>query len=484
MICCNKITINFAVFRNFLVLFYCSCGFVFSQSVDNLVSIELSQPTFPIERPFTISVIISKSDSRPTVSFPDIPGFSKRGTSASVTTTDVAGKMVTNQIITQNYQARAPGRFLLAPFEITINGEVVQSKGALLVVQPPTTASAPTNATQITVSNDAAFVSLRTSKSSIFAGEGIALTLSFFVADNYPYELSFKSLDQQLQNITKSIRPTNAWEENLAITELKPISILIKGKKYREIRLFQSIFFPLSSQPLRLPAVSIWLTQTRTPASQAEKVVFTSRPVTVAVRPLPSHPLRGRVPVGAFRLEESLERHRVGVGQSTRYTFAITGEGNIATLPAPTRLEETTSVDVFPPEERQQITRSTDGVTGRKTFAYFIVPRQNGILSLANQFQWIYFDPETARYDTLHPNLQLQVGGSLAVVNNTSASVNAADTDGDVASVSPIGNSLYQGIEALDSTHQPISIAVLVRSIANVVLVLMLLGMIFVFFKK
>ena len=486
--CCREVNRFLGLLSTFFALFYLSFSFSFAQSVDNLVNIELGQSNFPIERPYAISVIIANSETRPNLTFPDIPGFSKKGTSASVTTSEVGGKTVTNQIITQNYQARAPGRYRLAPFTITVNNEVAHSDGARLIVQPP--AAGPTTALVIPPpSNDAAFLMLQSSKSSIYTGEAVALTLAFFVADNYPYVLDFKSLDQQLQSITRKIRPVNAWEENLNITDLKPVPVQIKGKKYREYKLFQSIFFPLSSQSFQLPSVSLWLTRTRPiigpPVPQTDKVVFTSRPLTVRVRSLPLHPLRGRVPVGTFQLDEGLERQRISVGKSVRYTFTVTGEGNIATLPAPTLQNEGPDLDIFPPEERQSVNRSDDKITGRKTFSYFVVPHENKTIALADRFQWIYFDTRTEQYDTLQPNLKLIVGSNGLVASGSVASM-AQVTNGDenASPTNPIGNSLYAGIEAMDSRHQPVSLSVLVRSVANVLIILMLLGMIFVFFKK
>ncbi|QDK83278.1 protein BatD [Spirosoma sp. KCTC 42546] len=481
-----------AIFRKFFALFFLGSSIAFGQVPDNVTSIELSQTTFPIERPFTISVIIPNSENRVTIPFPDITGFTKQGISTSVSPSEVGGKTITNQVITQNYLATASGRFRLPPFTITINGETVRSDGAVLVVLPSKTATAPTATTLNTVdvvTGKAAFLSLRASKSSVYAGEDVALTLSLYIADDYPYVLNFTALDKQLQEITKKIRPANSWEENLAITELKPISILIRGKRFREFRIYQSVFFPLSNQDLRLPAVSLQLVRPRPnigpPSSQPETVVFTSRPLTITVKALPPHPLRGRVPVGSFQLEEGLDRQGVTIGQSVRYTLTVIGEGNIATLPAPALSNETAEFDVFPPEERHTVTNNGNQVTGRKTFSYFIVPHQNGEISLANRFQWIYFDPKTGQYDTLRPQLRLQVGNK----NPTAAAQVAAPSsgsgaNGETSSGITTDHSLYAGIEAMDSTLQPISISVLVRAIANVLILVMLIGMVFVFFKK
>ena len=482
----------FEVFRKFIALYFCVLIASFGQVTDSENIVELGASTFPIERPFTISLIIVNSDTRPTILFPDIPGFTKKGITTSITQSEVGGKPVVSQVITQSYLAKAPGRFQVLPFTIAVNGETVHSEGITLNVRPSSTNPAPVNtlpATLVASATEAAFLSLRASKTAIYTGESVALTLSLFVSDNYPYELSFMALDKQLQAIVKKIRPVNSWEENFNINELKPFPVVLGGRKYREYRLYQSVFFPLSNQALRLPAVSLRLIRPRPvigpPEAQAEAVVFASKPLLITVKPLPIHVLRSRVPVGSFRLEESLERPRVRTGQSLRYTITVIGEGNIATLPPPILSNEQTDVDVFPPEERHTLSHIGSQITGRKSFSYFVVPHLNGTISLTDYFQWTYFDPQKARYETLRPRLQLVVGGQGSVMTNpVAAPVSLTKTDEDVKNLSSAGNSLYAGIEAMDSTRQSVNMVTLIRAVANVLIVIMLLGMIFIFFRK
>lgn len=463
-----------AIFRKFLVLSICFPYAVLSQSADSKASVRIGETTFLIERPFVITVVIPDADTRPTLQFPDIVGFNKKGVSASTTTTEVNGKPVVSQVITQAYQARLPGRYRLAPFVLTINDADVPVDGADLVVLASPTATPPGSSTVTLAAKNAAFLSLRTDKTTQYTGEGLGLTLSFFVADNYPYELSFVALDKQLQAIIKKIRPVNAWEENWNITDLKPVPVLIGGRKFREYRLYQAVFFPLVARTITFPDLVLQLTRQPVigpPTTQPEPVSFSSQPIRVVVRALPPHPLRGQVPVGQFRLDEGLSKQRVDAGQSVRYTFTVAGAGNIATLTPPT-LSDSSDVDIFPPEERQTINRIGGQISGRKSFSYFLVPHQNGVVQLANRFRWIYFDPQRNRYDTLRPRLRLRVGGSAETVVDT-VLANQLDSQ-----------SLYAGIDRLDSSQQPILLADLVRIIANALLVLMLAGMIYVFIKK
>jgi hypothetical protein len=165
--------------------------------------------------------------------------------------------------------------------------------------------------------------------------------------------------------------------------------------------------------------------------------------------------------------------------------LSIVGKGNIATLPAPSLLNERAGIDVFPPEERHTISHNNDEITGNKTFTYFIVPHQNGTVSLANHFQWIYFDPQNARYDTLRPRMQLHVGGKgPGAVVRTGLLSGSAIANGEAVPTASVGNSIYAGIETMDSARQSISISALIRSVANVLITLMLFGMVYVLVRK
>ena len=104
---------------------------------------------------------------------------------------------------------------------------------------------------------------------------------------------------------------------------------------------------------------------------------------------------------------------------------------------------------------------------------------------MANYFQWVYFDPQTARYDTLRPQLQLQVGGNgSSVATNAAIASSSVVTNGETVPGAPLVNSIYAGIERMDSTRQPVSVSVLIRSVANVLILIMLLGMVLVLVRK
>ncbi|EJF11862.1 BatD family protein, partial [Pontibacter sp. BAB1700] len=137
---------------------------------------------------------------------------------------------------------------------------------------------------------------------------------------------------------------------------------------------------------------------------------FFARERIIPVKELPPHPLRDVVPVGEYTLREGLSSKSVPLNKSFRYMFELEGEGNLAAImpPSPTT---TGTLDFYPPDLQQDITLRAGRVQGVKRFSYSVLGRVPGTYNLADDFQWIYFNPVTATYDTLRSALSVTVTG-------------------------------------------------------------------------
>ena len=492
------------LFIVFLILYSHEGSLVFCQSPENQLVIDYSATDFLIERSFTISLLIRDSDSRPTVAFPDIPGLVKQGIARSATRSEAGGREVTNQLLVQTYLATQAGTIKVPPFTLTVNGQSVRSPGLTLTVRSvasPAETAALAAANRARNDEQAAFLKTSVNQTTVYTGEGLRIRLSFFVAENYPYEVKFEQLEQQLAAIVRKLKPVNAWEENDNISELRETPALLNGRNYKEYRLYEATFFLLTTRAgaarqLTLPALPLTVSRrlvqpVTTPgpagkptsgtlaAEEAEAVTFNSQPVVVQVRPLPQVSATsnaGQVSVGTFRLMANVDQNRVAVGQSVRCDIRVEGQGNIAGIQAPQINASEADLDIFPPQVQSVVGRTGEQVSGYKLFRYYLIPKQKGRLALANRFFWVYFNPQTSRYDTLRPQTMLQVGEA-----SEAQSIGVVPSDTLDRSGRP---SIYAGLEQIKSTDPFINWPVLIRAIANVLIVLMMLGTLFVFARK
>ncbi len=397
------------------------------------ISIKLGKSKLGQNETYTVSIVAKNGSISSYDKFPDIKGFRKMGTSSSSQTNIINGRVSSTHTITMSYAPQAQGTFTLPPFSIEVNGTQINSAGATLTVSEPVQQqhnqnyydpfddffgrrrSAPTEFVDI---KEDAFFALTTNKKEVYVGEGFTTTLAFYVAESNRAPLQFYDLGRQLGDILKVIKPGNCWEENFNIEQINGQRVTINGKNYTQYKVYQGAFFPLNAEPIEFPSVSLDMIKYKVAKNpsffgQNRKETlkkFTTKAVSIKVKELPPHPLKNQVAVGKFKLREQINKTELQTGQSFDYRFNIYGEGNIAGI-SPPQVPQVPSLEIYPPNTSQQINRSAGRISGTKTFNYYGIPKEPGTYKLGDYFEWIYFNPTTAAYDTLKATAVLTVSG-------------------------------------------------------------------------
>lgn len=459
------------------LIFFCTITALKAQVAQNPFSIEFSGTQITLQEPFTVSVKVTGLEQVPLIFFPDnIKNFQKRESSRSSLTSKVGGTTVVSYTISQNYYPTKTGTFNTGPLEILVNKQVLRSEGTSITVEKATElVEESETVTELTPelqneANEGAFLAVSVSKRRVYVEEGFNLRLSLLVSENNATEMDFYEVEKQLEQLLKVLKPANCWEESFGIQEILAIPITIGGKSFTEYRIYQASFFPLNNQSIQIPAVK--LTMKVMPKMEQETAsvtlqTFISKPLTITVVDLPPHPLRNQVLVGNFRLEEKISNNQLETGKSYRYDFKIIGEGNIQSIREPT-FTNNALFDVYPPDIENNVLRQKSRIGGDKTFRYQIIPKQNGSFVLDNMIFWVYFNPQKQMYDTLHSTLKLTIKGE----NIRSTQLALSESE-----------SVYTGIEHWDTTKLVIDYQTIIRNIANVLVIIMLVGMIFIFKK-
>lgn len=459
-----------------LNIFLCFSSISLAQSSENLVTIEYGSKNLTLDQPFLISVVLRDVETRPSVIFPEIKDLEKRSKSATSSVNTVDGRKVVIQTITQEYYAKKAGNYLIPEFTLAVNNLKLRSDETMVVFAKAGDESG--NAleenvavTEVEDNSQSVFLSVQTDKKEVYIRQGFAVRISLYIAENAPVEMEFYRFNEQLQSILKAVRPVNCWEENIGVEEIIKRKVTIRGRKYAEYNMYQARLFPITTEDIVLPSVKLdmLVTESGGVVNVEKKLVrgFYSRPVTVVVRQLPDHPLRDQVAVGQYSLKERLSSDLVYPGESVRYMFKVEGVGNITAIPAPV-IQASSSFDIYPPEVSQVIKRSYQSVVGERTFNYFVVPRKDGEFPLSRYFHWIYFDVEKQNYDTLTSAATLEVRGD----------------DYKLANLSLSGSSgLYDNLENLDSSRETIDYKKILKDLTNILIVLLLVTMIWVFRK-
>jgi hypothetical protein len=383
---------------------------------------------------WTITVTVQNDRLKSYDNFPEIDGFKKRGTSTQSTTNIVNGQVSSSQSVIMTYIPLRQGLFTVPSFTMKVNDQPVKVAGKKVRVGPPVQVQqrdpfrsffdrqsdeffGRDNTEYIDIKEDA-FLAFTTDKEEVYVGEGFNATLSFFVANDNRAPLQFYELGKQLSEILKKLKPANCWEENFNIENIEGETITIKGKDYTQYKIYQANYYPLNTQTVIFPSVGLEMIKFKVAKNpsffgqnrQEAFKTFYSKEKKIVVKELPPHPLKDAVAVGNYKLDERITTTEAQTGQSISYEFKIYGEGNISSIEKPILFKDD-KLEIYEPNVRQDINREGNRVAGTKSFSYFIIPNEPGDLALGNYFNWVFFNPQSKKYDTLKSTLMLNVLG-------------------------------------------------------------------------
>ncbi len=433
----------------------------FSTVLSQEVQVTLGPDEIGENQTWTITVTVQNDRLKSYDNFPEIKGFRKRGQSTQSTTNIVNGQISSSQSVIMTYIPMSQGTFTIPSFHMKVNEKAVQVTGKKVKVGPPQRQQqrdpfsnffdrSPADdffgegETEFVDIKEDAFLALTTSKDEVYIGEGFNATLSFFVSQDNRAPLQFYELGRQLAEILKKVKPTNCWEENFNIENIDGESVKINGRDYTQYKVYQATFFPLNTEPIKFPSVSLEMIKykvARNPSffgqnRKEDFKKFYTKPKRVTVKELPPHPLKNSVAVGDYKLDERIRSKELETGRSAAYNFNIYGEGNISAIAKPA-VKSDDVFEFYEPNVRQDITRQNNRVAGTKSFDYFIIPKEPGKYKLSDYFQWVFFNPRLAKYDTLRSKLTVSVTGE----SKKNEAILASD----------VGN-FYDKIELADNT--------------------------------
>jgi hypothetical protein len=421
---------------NVLIVYFILVYFPIKAIAQDVI-IELGPDEIALNETFSIKVTLSNDKIKSYDEFPDILGFQKQGISQSSSMNIVNGQVSSTNSIIQYYKPTRKGEFTLDSFSVKINGNAYSSSGKKLVVIDPRPAQRQSGVYDpfddlfgqrnrqepeyIEVEDDAFFAS-SIDKEEVFVGEGFNVSLAFYMSETNQAPFQFYEPGRQLDEILKKMKPSNAWEENFNITNIQPERVTFNGKNWVKYKVYEATFFPFSDGEITIPSISWEMIKYRVAKNPTffgsnrleDFKTFYSSAKTIKVKPLPQHPLRNEVSVGVFQLKENITSFEVQTGEGFTYNFGISGEGNINSI-SPPKTRQIHKLNTFDPNVRQQINRGMGKIRGIKEYNYYLTINEPGQVRLADHFEWIYFNPVLANYDTLRPSAIIQVSGESKV---------------------------------------------------------------------
>lgn len=383
------------------------------QTKENII-VQTGSKSITTTEQFSLQFSIPVNEQLPNYRFPEINGFRKLGVSRSKATNFENEQVVQTLTFTQYYQPNGPGNVLVPLLEVEVNKQVFTIEPFVIQVVPglekadevPSEIQVPTT---LDLTNNKPFFLVRSDVERPFVGQSFTLTMSLYVPTTNTMELSFDRNDIQIPALIQQIRPHNCWEENFNLQEERVLKVTFRGKKYTEYRFFQASYFPLDAHLIQFPSVRLRVLQKG--KSKEKTPLFLNSPAfVVRPKPMPRHVLSGKVPVGRYTLVEEIDKTIARTGERITYHSKIIGDGNSILWD-----NKAVASDYFLSFNLLSTERSVfpyrDQMFGNKSDIVRIIPEQAGKFVLANYFNWVYFNVDKARFDTLRSKVILTVKG-------------------------------------------------------------------------
>lgn len=345
-------------------------------------------------------------------------------TSSSSSFSFVNGKRSSSSSLTYTYilQAKRTGKLALPRPTVKVNGKTIQATAAVVnVVKDNNTASgnqsqprspqddnqpALRNARSITQKD--LFIRCIASRSNIYLQEPVAITYKVYARNGI-----------DLNNITAMHKPElkGFWtQEQPMPSKLEPSYERIGGEMYRVFTYLQYLAFPqqagdLTLAPLQTECSVLQNNPDIDPldaffnggGTLCTQVRRNSPEITIHVKELPTpkpHNFSGGV--GQFNVEGKLVSSELATNDVGTYRITISGNGNMRLIQAP-HINFPKTFDTYDPRTTDQTHITSTGISGRITYDYTFVPREEGDFEIpASEF--VFFDIQEGTYRTIPLN--------------------------------------------------------------------------------
>ncbi|MES2131719.1 MAG: BatD family protein [Bacteroidota bacterium] len=329
----------------------------------------------------------------------------------------VNGNISQSTTISFIISAKKEGKVTIGPASVMANGNqkmesapivIEVSKGAAQTQssgQTQTQSQPEANQYSSEISNDDLFVRTYLSKTKCYIGEQITITQKVYSRVDLR---GFQNIKFPPYNGFWSQQQEGNKQINLQQENLNGINYYVA--EYNKVYLFPQRTGAITIEPVELECIVRRATQ-RQPRNIFEQffgaggyedvaIKVKSKAVKVDVKDLPTEnkPEGFTGAVGNFSYKAEISKDQVKANDAVNIKLTVTGKGNIKLLTAP-ELNLPESFEAYDPKINENV-KTTDGVSGSKTFDYLVIPREKGEFVLSN-LGFSYFDADKKQYVNL-----------------------------------------------------------------------------------
>ncbi|WP_369412500.1 BatD family protein [Mesonia aestuariivivens] len=395
---------------------------------------------------------------------PDFRGFKViGGPNQSISQSFVNGKRSFQKKYSYFLQPNGRGNFNIGQATIEIEGQTYKTPPVAVevtaAVDKPTDGSNP----EIIAADNIHLVA-EISNRTPYLNEGIAVK----------YKLYFSPQINIRQWYPKdNPKYADFWSQNIDIKQLNVKEDLYRGDPYQYVVIRETVLYPqktgkLTIEPLVL-SVPVSVPSDRRDIfgrrlSETVDQTVSSNHQTIDVKSLPAagKPANFTGAVGSFNFNVTNSKDVLDATESLQIKLQVSGNGNLKLFQLP-KLNVPASLEIYEPEHQEQVSTNLNGMHGRITDSYTLVPQLKGKYPI-NPVSFSYFDPRSESYKTITSKeilLNVENGPTTTTTAPVASSGKESSTKQAVASAS----SQFKYIQ-LDANLKPIDQPAFFKSVA------------------
>jgi hypothetical protein len=331
---------------------------------------------------------------------PDFEGFRVvSGPFQQISQTVVNGKVSWSKSFGYTIQPTKQGVLTIGSATMTYRGQKYQTDPVKLTVTAPVERPNDPSEPLLNVEESVHLVA-QVSKRNPYLNEPVSVV----------YKLYFKS-DLAIRNFNMTASPeyNDFWSHNIEVKQFETEVENYKGEKYSSVIVKKVLLYPqksgkLTIEPLDLEVALQVPTNRRNMFGRVYHNTSTKLSTgvqNVDVKPLPEagKPANFSGAVGAFDLIVTTDKTAIRQGETIEMDVTVSGKGNLELFSLPKPVFPS-SLEVYDPIPKKQITVGLSGMNGKVSEKYTIIPQFQGKY-IIKPIHFSYFDLETRTYKTL-----------------------------------------------------------------------------------
>ena len=384
-------------------------------------SVELSLPrSARVGQRFSITVTVNNPEGN--ITAPKLPALEKceflggPGTSTSRSVSIINGRMQSSETTsyTYTYQATEEGEVKVPSVAVSVGGKSYSTQPGRFSIgagaaqsQQGGGAAAPSGrqpsggGSSFEIGPDDLYMAVTLSNNNVYEQQAVEATIRLY------------SSNGQIEGLSTSSLPTfdGCLIENLGMPQNIDWHTENRGGKtmYSAV-VYRALLYPQRAGTITLKGGEYTAQAYRQtyvqdffgyrPMMESKEVKLVPRSTTLTVRALPEpKPANFSGAVGKFSISSRLVGNNFRTNEAANIIYTVEGTGNIKFLPAP-QIDFPSEFEVYDPSVENNARVSGHNMTGTQTIEYTFVPQSVGKFHIG-AYDFVYFDPSTAKYVTV-----------------------------------------------------------------------------------